>query len=598
MEESFSDSDIFFTALYGSNQRYESVKRCLNQPPSYSSLRINYNPSIINSDVDPLEFLKAQMESINDRLQQQNRQPYTVHRHQFLPCCIIIPSAPPPLVTTNSSNNDNNYDGTIVVDRRCGESILLGADIFAKGILGCTRPLPIGSKVRIFAVTKSRRPRGSKPEEFFTSAAKHSEDVVLEIGKGIMVQKRHDIFHHDTGVAVEVLSRSNNVGDAPPLNALIQRLNQFSSTTGFTYFAQTLPSMVASVALHPKEGEIILDMCASPGGKSTHLASLMNGKGTVIALDKTKSKVLKIQRLSESMGYENVIFPMIGNSTMIVDSSATSVSDLINEVISMKSGCEDGCEVVARLVVGSKATAATCSTNNSQNVKSNKRRKRNDTTSETDTAIDTTTITTTTAATTAATTTTTNNNNPKTTTAKKMKTIITNTSMGLCPNSFDKILLDPPCSALGQRPRLENTSNTSLHTLAQCADYQMALVRKAIILLKPGGELVYSTCTHNVCENELVVANALHEHPNLKLVPLPNGLNSMGSNGISKDQIKKALDFMKDQNKTTNDEFITNVLQWKVHGLSNEQNTKVRRFDPDGPDDSIGFFVAKFVKTN
>lgn len=41
---------------------------------------------------------------------------------------------------------------------------------------------------------------------------------------------------------------------------------------------QNLPSVVASHVLGPKPGERILDMCAGPGGKTTHIAALMNDK--------------------------------------------------------------------------------------------------------------------------------------------------------------------------------------------------------------------------------------------------------------------------------------------------------------------------------
>ena len=43
-------------------------------------------------------------------------------------------------------------------------------------------------------------------------------------------------------------------------------------------FVQNLPSIVASHVLSPKPGEQVLDMCAAPGGKTTHLAMLMKDK--------------------------------------------------------------------------------------------------------------------------------------------------------------------------------------------------------------------------------------------------------------------------------------------------------------------------------
>jgi len=69
------------------------------------------------------------------------------------------------------------------------------------------------------------------------------------------------------------------------------------------------------------------------------------------------------------------------------------------------------------------------------------------------------------------------------------------TAVGFEPESFDHVLLDPPCSALGLRPRL--THEWTLPSLMRMADYQKALLHVAVQLLKPGGTLVFSTCTIN-----------------------------------------------------------------------------------------------------
>lgn len=61
--------------------------------------------------------------------------------------------------------------------------------------------------------------------------------------------------------------------------------------------------------------------------------------------------------------------------------------------------------------------------------------------------------------------------------------------------SFDYVLLDAPCSALGLRPRLQQTATMMQLTMA--ATYQRKMLQTAVALLKPGGILVYSTCTIN-----------------------------------------------------------------------------------------------------
>ena len=44
-------------------------------------------------------------------------------------------------------------------------------------------------------------------------------------------------------------------------------------------YAQNLPSTVAGFALDPRPGERVVDLCACPGGKTTHAAQLMQNKG-------------------------------------------------------------------------------------------------------------------------------------------------------------------------------------------------------------------------------------------------------------------------------------------------------------------------------
>ena len=136
------------------------------------------------------------------------------------------------------------------------------------------------------------------------------------------------------------------------------------------------------------------------------------------------------------------------------------------------------------------------------------------------------------------------------------------------PNSFDRILLDPPCSALGLRPKLQ-LSTTNINELkVQLPSFQKLFIQNAISLLKPGGIMTYSTCTINKQENECMVKYVLDTYSDcIMLVDV--GI-SIGNYGL------------------------------KNCGLSDEERGMVRRFDPclenDDNDDSNGFFIAKFHK--
>ncbi len=49
------------------------------------------------------------------------------------------------------------------------------------------------------------------------------------------------------------------------------------------YYIQSLSSMVPPIILSPGENDIVLDLCAAPGSKTTQLGELMNNRGTLIA---------------------------------------------------------------------------------------------------------------------------------------------------------------------------------------------------------------------------------------------------------------------------------------------------------------------------
>lgn len=87
--------------------------------------------------------------------------------------------------------------------------------------------------------------------------------------------------------------------------------------------------------------------------------------------------------------------------------------------------------------------------------------------------------------------------------------------------SFDKILLDAPCSGSGtleiNNQDLEKTFTEKL--IKKSTSSQMALLKKAINILKPGKEMVYSTCSILKEENEEIVSKVL-SNINAEIVPI------------------------------------------------------------------------------
>ena len=86
----------------------------------------------------------------------------------------------------------------------------------------------------------------------------------------------------------------------------------------------------------------------------------------------------------------------------------------------------------------------------------------------------------------------------------------------LKPASFDRILLDAPCSNTGViRRRVDVRWRLSEEDFVRMPEQQFALLRRMVELLKPGGVLVYSTCSLEPEEDEKVVDRALSELPGL-----------------------------------------------------------------------------------
>ena len=88
--------------------------------------------------------------------------------------------------------------------------------------------------------------------------------------------------------------------------------------------------------------------------------------------------------------------------------------------------------------------------------------------------------------------------------------------------SFDKILVDAPCSGEGMfRKDLANARIWSLEKVEECAKTQHAIIRSAVSMLRPGGLLLYSTCTFSPEENEQTIASLLAEKPEMELLEIP-----------------------------------------------------------------------------
>ncbi|XP_052178476.1 rRNA (cytosine-C(5))-methyltransferase NOP2C [Diospyros lotus] len=412
----------------------------------------------------------------------------------------------------------------VIVSRKCAEAVLRGAQVYVPGVLACSSHVEKGDLVAVsvaveqpgqdgrwgFGITRGTVLQGSQTDPYF------SQRKGLYIGQGTAMMSRAGMFRVSEGISVDMNNR-------------VFKLPSFHDVLEGEIFLQNLPSIITAHALDPQQGERILDMCAAPGGKTTAIAMLMKDTGEVVAADRSHNKVLDIQKLATEMGLNCI------NTYKLDALRAVRQRTESSDMYTTSSVAVEGSEIDSNRnenFSNRQATHATCASK--ADLQKCTRRLRNGP----------------------------GRNNCLGGRVEK--------SEGFSPNSFDRVLLDAPCSALGLRPRLFAGEET-IESLRNHAKYQRRMFDQAVQLVRPGGVIVYSTCTINPGENEALVRYALDAYNFLSLQsqhPKIGGPGLVGCCELSDGSIE----------------------EWLRPG----EEDLVQRFDPSSPLDTIGFFIAKF----
>jgi len=274
-------------------------------------------------------------------------------------------------------------DGIIIVDQRTAESVYLGSHVYAPGVLKAVGHVRKNSPVTVVS------------------------PLLEPIGWGYFRIDPGDVGKVRRGLVVEVaISRFK----AP-------KIREFPEFAEGALYGQSLPAMLVSKILDPQPSELIVDMCAAPGGKASHIYQLTEGKARILAFDHSKRRIAKMAREFKRMKV-NIEVHLADSRYLHID-----YPSLYGKV--------------------------------------------------------------------------------------------------------DRILIDPPCSSLGVRPKLYDSKRYK--DIIDLRKYQIQFFKPAYELLRKGGVLVYSTCTVTLEENEEVVEEAVERY-GFELVEVKYG--SLGSKGL------------------------------------------------------------------
>ena len=97
----------------------------------------------------------------------------------------------------------------------------------------------------------------------------------------------------------EMDSRLGELPDA----IIVKHLSNFDDSL---YVVQDEAAQLAVLKLDPRENEIVLDACSSPGGKTTYIAQLMNNTGRIDAWDIHEHRVELVKKLAQKLGVTNI----------------------------------------------------------------------------------------------------------------------------------------------------------------------------------------------------------------------------------------------------------------------------------------------------
>ena len=201
------------------------------------------------------------------------------------------------------------------------------------------------------------------------------------------------------------VSRVPHVPQALRINGSTGAIQNLPGFNDGWWTVQDSSAQLVSHLLDPQAGEIVIDACAAPGGKTTHIAELMGDTGTIWACDRTASRLRKLQQNIKRLQLKSI-----------------------------------------RVQVGD---------------------------------------------------------------SRQLESFI---------DKCDRLLLDVPCSGLGTLNRHADARwRQTPESIQELSLLQSELISQAALFVKPGGVIVYATCTLHPQENEGIIETFLAQNPNWQI---------------------------------------------------------------------------------
>ncbi|XP_070926525.1 tRNA (cytosine(72)-C(5))-methyltransferase NSUN6 isoform X8 [Macaca nemestrina] len=271
LKESFVNKEIV-TALgkQEAERKFETLLKHLSHPPSFTTVRVNTH----------LASVQHVKNLLLDELQKQfNGLSVPILQHPDLQDVLLIPVIGP-------RKNIKKQQCEAIVGAQCGNAVLRGAHVYAPGIVSASKFMKAGDVISVYSDIKGKCKKGAR--EF--------DGTKVFLGNGISELSRKEIFNGLPELKGMGIRMTEPVYLSPSFDNVLPRY----------LFLQNLPSALVTHVLNPQPGEKILDLCAAPGGKTTHIAALMHDQGEVIALDKIFSKVEKIKQNALLLGLNSI----------------------------------------------------------------------------------------------------------------------------------------------------------------------------------------------------------------------------------------------------------------------------------------------------